>query len=238
MTLQFGTVEQLTQMNGVKIVVFGQPKIGKTTLIGTCPRPFIISAERGLLSLRNNPETRNIMGVEIRSLAQFQEAERWCMESVEARQFDTFCLDSITELMEVCLVEEKQKARDEAIKAKKKVDGFAPYNELGSEGMRILRRFRDEAHKHVYFIAQQEREKDEFGAVINMPSMPGKQLTRSMPYLFDCILQLTRQQAPDGTPYNALKTQPDAHSYAGDRSGKLDYWEQPNITSIINKILG
>ncbi len=190
-----------------------------------------------MLSLRNNPNTRNLYGVELRSLADFQEAEKWALNSNEAKQFETFAFDSITELMEICLVEEKLKAKEEARKKNKNPDGFAPFNELNSEGMRVFRSLRDKTNKHIYAIAQQEKIKDVDGALINTASLPGKELLRAVPYIFDEVLQICRFQAQDGTPYNALRTRADAQNYAGDRSGKLDAWEAADIGNIINKIL-
>ncbi len=69
------------------------------------------------------------------------------------------------------------------------------------------------------------------------PTMPGRELTKQLPYMLDEILQLVRFAAPDGTPYNYLRTVADNQNVAGDRSGKLDAWEQPHIGNIINKIL-
>lgn len=238
MTLQWGTVESLTRMNGVKLCIYGKPKTGKTMLCGTAPNPVIISAERGLLSLRKDPATRNLPAVEIHTLAQFDEAHRWSIESAEAKQFDTICLDSISELAEVCLIEEKIKTLQSTPKGKKP-NGFEPYMELSQHIMSVFRSYRDHAHKNVLFIAKEEWDKDEVsGSSQFRPTMPGRELTKQLPYMLDEILQLVRFADPNGAPYNYLRTTADNQNVAGDRSGKLDAWEQPNITAIINKILG
>lgn len=241
MTLNFQTVEHLTRTNGIKVVVYGQAKVGKTCLIGTCPNPIIFSAERGLLSLRNNPATRNIVAAEIHSIKDFTDARDWCLKSAEAKKFDTYCLDSISEIAEICLIEEKEKTAISTPKGKKP-NGFEPYMALGDQVMGVLREFRDFPGKHVMFIAKQEFDKDgDTGISMFRPSMPGRQLTNQLPFMFDEILQLVRftQKNEQGMdiPYNALRTSADSQNVAGDRSGSLDLWEPANISHIINKII-
>lgn len=237
MTIKFTTVEETTRQTGIKLVVYGKSKVGKTSLIATCANPLIISAERGLLSLRNNPATRNTPVIEIHGMTEFNEVFEWCSKSNDAKKFNSFALDSITEIAELCLGEEKAKA---IAKAKGgKVNNFEPYMELGTQIMAILRGFRDMPAKHVLFIAQEEFDKDEqTGLSVYRPVLPGRQLTRQLPYTFDEILQINRFTTPEGQPYNMLRTTSDAQNVAGDRSGKLDIWEPADIGYIINKILG
>ena len=50
--------------NGLKVLVYGQAGAGKTTLIKTLPKPLILSAEGGLLSLRKE----NLPFIEIKNM--------------------------------------------------------------------------------------------------------------------------------------------------------------------------
>ena len=237
MTISFTTVEQSTRQAGVKLVVYGKPKTGKTSLISTLPNPMIISAERGLLSLRNMPTMINTPVVEVHGMTEFNEVFEWCSKSADAKKFDSFALDSITEIAEVCLIEEKAKTLAKAKGGKP--NGFEPYAELNTQIMSTLRGFRDMPNKHVLFIAQEEFDKDETSGMSTFrPVMPGKTLTRQLPYTFDEILQLVRFTTPDGQAYNGLRTVADAQNTAGDRSGKLDPWEPADISHIIRKIIG
>jgi hypothetical protein len=237
MTITFTTVEQTTRQSGVKLLVYGKPKVGKTSLIASCPNPLIISAERGLLSLRNMPNMGKVPVIEVHGMSEFEEVFQWCLKSADAKKFDTFALDSITEIAEVCLLEEKAITRAKAKGGKP--NNFEPYAELQEKIMGALRGFRDMPNKNVLFIGQEEFDKDETtGMMIYRPVMPGKQLTRQLPYVFDEILQLVRFTTPEGQPYNALRTIADAQNTAGDRSGKLDPWEQADISQIIRKIIG
>ena len=43
---------KLSAMDGVKVVVYGQSGVGKTSLATTAEAPLILSAEKGLLSVR------------------------------------------------------------------------------------------------------------------------------------------------------------------------------------------
>lgn len=226
MTIKITTVGQLIQMAGIKAVVYGKAKVGKTRLGVTAPRPFFISAENGLLSLREWPQTP---AYKVDNLASLIEIYNWCMRSNEVRQFDTIVLDSVSEIAETCLTAEKRKTRD----------GRAAYGAANDAMMQMLRDFRDFAHKHVLIIAKEEYDKDEAtGLFTYRPSMPGRQLTQQLPYIYDLILQLcVFQDQTTGTKSAWLRTQSDMQNLAGDRSGRLDPWEAPNLTNIFNKAM-
>lgn len=223
------SVGSVTTAHGVKAVVYGQPGAGKTRLILSCPNPVIISAEKGLLSLRQ--EGANLPVWEIRTMAELKAAHAWALGSHEAKQFDTFCLDSISEIAEVTLVA-SQKANAK--------DGWKPYQDLQKDVMQIFRDFRDFAHKHVYFACKEEYDKDGVTQMSKyMPSMPGKVLTQQIPYIFDEIFRLVVFTDPaTGQQYSALRTQPDQSNIAKDRSGRLALWEPPHLGNIFAKILG
>jgi hypothetical protein len=205
--------------DGVKMMVYGLAGTGKTRLCATAPRPIILSAERGLLSLSN----QDIPFIRIKSLTELQAARTF----VQSRHdFWTACLDSASEIAEVCLREKIEGNRDPR----------KGYGEMAQEVLNEVRAWRDMHQKHVLFIMKQGRIKDEqTGMLINGPLMPGQQLDQHMPYMFDECFQLVTQNN-NGNIMSALRTQRDNTNEAKDRSGRLDMWEQPNITHIINKI--
>lgn len=214
----------LSNQHGVKVCCFGKAGVGKTMLCATAPAPVILSAERGLLSLRKY----NLPAIEIFNLWDLQQAYTWAMQSQEAKQFHTICLDSITEIAEVILGSEKDKAKDPR----------KTYGETQTQILALLRNFRDMPNKHVYFIGKQQRQKDEAtGAFINTVMMPGQVLPQAIPYFFDEIFQLIVGKDNQGQEFRALRTRPDHYNDAKDRSGTLDEWERPDLSHIFNKIM-
>jgi len=208
---------------GVKIVVYGLAGMGKTTLCATCPSPIIASAESGLLSLARH----NLPYIEIKTMQDLREFYQWAKSSTECRQnFQTLCLDSVSEIAEVVLT---------AAKAKNK-DGRMAYGDLIEEMTKVIKEFRDLSGYHVYMSAKQERLKDEAsGVFINQPMMPGSKLGQAVPYLPDEVFKLDVEGTGTNS-YRLLRTQPDFLNMAKDRSGVLDPIEEPNLGKIINKI--
>src|SRR5579859_7128243 len=98
----------LDSRQGVKCCVYGLAGVGKTRLSRTAPRPIILSAESGLLSLRKE----NLPYIEIKNYAALTEAYNWSMQSAEARQFDTYLLDSCSEIGEVVLADLRTRHKD------------------------------------------------------------------------------------------------------------------------------
>ncbi len=208
---------------GVKLLVYGQAGAGKTSLIPSMPNPVVLSAEGGLLSIRE----ADVPYVEITSLESLYEAYEW-VSGPDGQQFDSVCLDSISEVAEVVLAHE--------LKTNK--DGRAAYGELNSKMASLIRAFRDLPGKHVLMTAKLEKSQDEMGRILYSPSMPGKSLTQQLPYFFDFCFPLRVERDADGNTQRALMTDSDGLWLAKSRSHHLDQWEAPDLGAIIRKIGG
>jgi phage nucleotide-binding protein len=208
--------------NGVKLLVYGQAGAGKTSLIPTLPNPIVLSAEGGLLSIQD----AELPYLEITTMAELQEAYKWLAESAEAAQFESVAIDSISEIAEVCLNYEKKVNKDPR----------AAYGAMQEQMADIIRAFRDLPAKHVYMSAKLEKTQDEMGRILYAPSMPGNKTGQSLPYFFDEVLALRVEKDAEGATQRALMCDSDGLWLAKDRSGKLDAWEAPDLTVIINKI--
>jgi len=225
MALQFSTTDQASAAAGVKVLVYGDAGMGKTTLCATAPAPIIISAESGLLSLRKY----RIPVIEIKTIDQLTEAYDWCIRSAEARQFATICIDSISEIGEVVLANAKRQVKDPR----------QAYGELIEKMTMTIRAFRDLPGKHVYMAAKMEPMKDELTNVVKYgPSMPGAKLGPQLAYFFDEVFRLGVNKTPQGETYRFLQTQPDLQYTAKDRSGSLAAIESPDLNHVFTKILG
>lgn len=240
MAIQLQSSAQLASVHGVKCLVYGRAGMGKTVLTATAPSPVLISAESGLLSLSkenlgrmfgpNDPSIcYNIPVIQIDTLQDLIEAERWAATSAEANQFQTICIDSLTEIGEKVLANAKKQVKDPR----------QAYGELIEKMQDVVKKFRDISGKHVYMSAKEERSKDESnGAVLAGPSMPGSKLGQALPYLFDEVFHLGKAKQQDQSEFRYLRTRPDFNYDAKDRSGALDELEPPHLGAVFSKILG
>lgn len=210
-------------VNGVKIVVYGSAGAGKTTLIKTLPKPLIISAEGGLLSLGDT----DIPYINISSYNDLKEAYQYVI-SEEGAQFESIAIDSISEIGEVILAHEKAINKD----------GRAAYGEMATQVLELMRAFRDIQGKNIFFSAKCEKQQDESGRLLYSPSMPGAKLSQQIPYLVDEVLALRVEKDAEGITQRALMCESDGLWQAKDRSGKLGPWEDADLGAIINKIGG
>jgi len=211
-------------VNGVKILAYGHAGVGKTTLIRTLRDPVIISAEGGLLSLQDS----DIPYVSVNSIAEIGEVYEWLLKSEESRKFKSVALDSISEIAEVVLSEEKKNTKD----------ARAAYGSMNDRMSQLIRAFRDLPGRHVYFSAKMEKSTTDTDALLFAPSMPGKSLTQSLPYFFDEVLALRLIQDDEGNVRRILQCHGDLSYQAKDRSGRLSAYEPADLGTIISKIAG
>lgn len=224
MAIKLTTTAQATADNGIKVLVHGPAGSGKTTLAATTGVPtVIISAEAGLLSLRHH----DIPVIEVQSIEDVHEAYRFISESAEAQDFRWVCLDSISEIAEVCLAREKQANKDPR----------AAYGQLADQMGALIRAFRDLPQRSVYFSCKQARTQDQAtGAQLYFPSLPGQMLGQGIGYYFDFVFALRVERDAEGNVTRWLQTGRDFTHEAKDRSGALELFEPCDLAAIARKV--
>jgi len=223
MAISIKNTSQDLCLDGVKLLVYGQAGAGKTTLLPSLPKPLIISAEGGLLSILGSDTPY----IEIGSKDELLEVYGF-LKSPAGAEYQSVALDSISEIAEVVLASEKKASKDPR----------KAYGEMQDVMTNIVRAFRDLKGKHVVFTAKLEKAADEMGRVSYAPSMPGTKLGAALPYFFDEVLAMRVEKGEDGKPAHALMCNSDGLWAAKDRSGRLSAWEQPDLGAIISKITG
>jgi hypothetical protein len=209
----------------LKMTVYSGSGGGKTRLAATTGGPtVVISAEGGLLSLRDH----DLIAIEVKSIADMQEAYKWLVNSDEAAGIEWVCIDSISEIAEVSLAHHKEENKH----------GPRAYGQMADTMTSIIRAFRDLPEKHVYMTAKQERLQLDDGSMVYGPSMPGKNLTQQLPYFFDEVFALRVHTDEEGNVQRWLQTGANGTHTAKDRSGALDLFEPCDLSHIKTKILG
>lgn len=224
MAIKLTTTAQAAIDNGIKVLVHGPSGAGKTSLCATTGEPtVIISAEAGLLSLRDH----DIPVIEVKTLEDVHEAYRFITQAQEAQHFRWVCLDSISEIAEVCLAAEKANTKDPR----------QAYGALFDQMGQLIRAFRDLPGKNVYFSAKQERKEDQAtGAQLYFPSLPGAKLGQGIAYFFDECFALRVERDNEGEVTRWLQTGRDFQYEAKDRSGALEMFEPCDLGAIARKI--
>jgi hypothetical protein len=214
---------EAVQTSGLKLLVYGQSGVGKTTLCATTGDPtrtLILSAEAGLLSIAAS----DVDTLPVASLADLREAYAYLKAG--QHEYTWVCLDSLSEIAEKVLESEKATAKDPR----------AAYGEMADLMVRMVKNFRD-LPMNVVMISK-GKPKDDEGRLTYAPTLPGQRLTDELPFLFDEVFCLVAAQTKDGEVRRALRTTSDGKYMAKDRSGKLDEWEVPNLQAVYNKIHG
>lgn len=225
--MKWGTTDQVTT-HGVKMLVYGLSGAGKTHIIQTLPTPIIGSAESGLLTLRKLKIPYGI----IATYADLLEFYQWCAGSAQARQFQSIALDSISEIAEVVLANERKFTKDPR----------QAFGETIIKVIDVVRLFRDLPGFNVYVSAKAEYTKDDTGRLYWAPMMPGQKLGPQLPYHFDEVFYAGIGEYTDTVgklvKYHYLQTAGDSNRIAKDRSGVLSPMEPPDLGHIIHKITG
>lgn len=208
--------------DGVKSLVYSKAGYGKTWLCRTAINPFIVSSESGLMSLGDV----DLPVFEIKTVDQIDEVLTFLKSSEESKKYDTICLDSISEIAEVMLIQYKSEEKDPR----------QAYGRMNDDMSSFIRKFRDLQGKHVYFTAKESIFTDKTNFSVYFPGMPGKTMVSALPFFFDEVFVLKLGVLEDGTIYRYLQTSPDLQYIAKDRSGALDAIEKPDLANICKKI--
>lgn len=216
MNINIRSTKDLAAEHGIKTVVYGFSGVGKTVLCSTAPKPIILSAEGGLLSLAGT----DIDFIEVKTIKDIGAAFEYLKKDTE---HDTICLDSLSELAEVVLEEFKKTNKD----------GRQAYMQLSQSFGALIRNFRDLPNKNVVFVAKAKRETDEETGTSSIePFLPGQVLKFHLPYQVDEVFYMD----VDRKGVRSINTSATRKFHAKDRSGKLNDKEEPNLMAIFDKI--
>lgn len=223
MAIKIKSLTEAVADNGLKVLAHGPAGTGKTVMsVTTQAKTLIINAEGGLLSVKDAPG--DISVVEIKS---YQDLEDLYEALEDGHPYEWICLDSISEIAEVCLAYEKKETKD----------GRKAYGEMADKMFDMLRKFRDLPQVNIFMTAKQSRFTDEkTGVTTYYPSFPGKQLSENISYMFDEVFAMQVMKDEDGDLVYYVQTHRTPQFEAKDRSGKLDDLEEPHLGRIYNKI--
>lgn len=220
--------------NGVKILVHGEAGAGKTPLILTLSNVFVFASDPGLLSIKGY----NIPYVSIDTYKDFILSYDWIIRSPEAKKYDTYCIDSISEHAKLIFSHYEQKNKDVR----------RAYQLYMKDLYAFLRHCIKIAPQNIFCTGRStkiDKIVDETKPVTPnntesyySPSMPSEKTREEILYLFDEIFALREAVTIDGYKYKYLQTRNTSTHFARDRSMFLDPIEEPNLQKIINKIKG
>jgi len=148
--------------------------------------------------------------------------------------YEWVVLDSITEIAEVVLENEKRKSKDPR----------QAYGELQTKMIKIIKDFRDMPRYNVLMTSKQALEKDELSGITRyVPMMPGAKLAQQIPYLFDEVwcLRVGFEEDENGnkSTFHYIQANRDLQYEAKDRSGCLKAdMEPPSLAMLYEKIYG
>jgi len=213
----------IAQFYGVKCLTFGDPGTGKTPIINTAPRPVFLSIEPGLRSMAGS----NVPTWQANKPKEIREFFTWFFSSAETKNYDTLCVDSVSEYCEVILEEMLNKHSH----------GLKAYGEMAEEVMATMNKLNYHPQKHLYLICKQTTV-EQAGAQKRKPYFPGKELNVKIPHLFDEVFHLGKHTIPGVIgQQTAFCCNEQFDILARDRSGKLATFEPPNLTSIFQKAM-
>lgn len=175
----------------LKMLLFGDPGVGKTVLAAQAPGAILIDAEHGSLSLNNHKETRDVPRAEVTSWEQVEEifwdifdGDPWYDDK------ETIVIDSYTELQKRNLddILRKEAAADPSRSAYRAT--LPQYGENGQVMRRLAVNFRD-LKKNLIITAHAIEDKDESsGALVMRPAVSPK-LSETLIGMMDIVGYMT-----------------------------------------------
>jgi hypothetical protein len=254
--------ERMKNHSGIKGVIFGPAKIGKTSLLWTLDpaSTLFINLEAGELSvqgwlgdsieIRDWTEARNVacflggINSSMRSDQVFSEAhyQHCCNEYGDPSILDkykTIFYDSITVLGRLCF--QWAKGQPQAFSDKTgRPDIRGAYGLHGQEMISLLTHLQHIRGKNIWFVGLLDEKTDDFGRTIFQPQIEGQKTGLELPGIVDQVVSMIELKDEEGNGYRAFVcTRPNPQNVpAGDRSGRLDMFEEPHLGKLMEKISG
>lgn len=214
----------------ITALIYGKHGVGKTPLIATAPKPFIIDIDAGQLS---NCDL-DIPMSEVRSMSDLEETFDYLSEKKSKKTYETVILEGGWELSDVVLEKLKSEMKEDAEAANKKADLRRAYMNMSEEYKYWIRQIRDLPFHFVVTTLLYEFEVNEVEK--NRPYFAGNVLKTEIPGMFNQIMCIHHVEEDDSESKIVLQCKPCSVYDARDRSRKLKKYEKFDLTYIFNKI--
>jgi len=222
--------------NRFAALVYGEPGMGKTSLLRTIPegqRACVLSAESGLLCVRDLVTSQRVEGFELASFDDLRTAYEQLQTKEFKERYQWVFLDSLTEIGQRCIEGLKESGRYS------EKDAFKLWGEYGEKMTAMVKAFRDARDFSVVMSALAKAESDDLGRRFIKPDLQGR-IGERLPALFDLVFYMDVEKV-EGEDTRVFITSPTdtsrGHVVAKDRSGKLNQVEKPDLTHIFSKIM-
>jgi phage nucleotide-binding protein len=224
--VKFKSTKDVSSSRFVALIV-GPSGIGKTSQVRYLPegKTLILSAEAGLLCLQGT----DYAVAEIKTTEELMNVFSYLNNGAD---FQYIFIDSLTEILEIVLTELKEDPRYSDPKMTLKM--YGTYNE---QATKIIKAFRDLSSYSVIFTCLDENAKNGV-EVVKEFNIPGSSIKNSLMAWFDLVLHLHAFTDEEGKVHRKFITDSTISPLAKDRSGKLESYEDADLSAIINKVLG
>lgn len=231
MKLEIGTTKNSAEPK-VSILISGDPKIGKTSLVNTIPveddaKVLYFGADPGELVLNHRNFTmirgeNNVINEEtLNELINYL--------ARQSHKYDWVVVDGLDDIGKAILWSRMEKLKDDR----------AAYKDMGRIVEIFIKKIRDIDGISTIFITHEKVDVDDIGKRIHSPNMPGQKFAAELLGLFDIVLAY-RWFVQDGKNVRGLQTsmEVDPSYICGDRSGALPPIAAPDMAQILKFIQG
>lgn len=230
--------QDLLTTEGCKILVYGDPGVGKTHSAMNLKKALCLDTENGFATVSSSKmDYVNLTKDDDDKILPYLDRAKKVSEfykfanSDEARQkYDTIFFDGLTEFGEI--IKEIESANFPEPK-----DSLRMWGEVGKKQKKTIRAFRDLPGYNVIFTSLSTVERDEQNRRYLAFDVPGS-LKRSLAQFFDIVLYLHVFEDDDGNIVRQFVTSSTDRIIAKDRTNKLDLYEPPDLQHILDKIKG
>lgn len=166
----------------LKILIYSEPGVGKTTLAATAPKPLIIDVERGTRVLAN----KDIDVLEFVSIEQVEKVIEYAVRGEPAfDKYETFVFDSLSEMQRRVLDAQLDKS-SKSVGAPVYKATWDHYGENTQRLRSLMSRFRD-VKRNIIVTAQAKMDKDESSGIPFMRPDLTPKLAATIVGLFDIV---------------------------------------------------
>jgi phage nucleotide-binding protein len=236
-----GILDRITTVENrlpfIKVLIYGDPGVGKTVFAGSAPKPLFLDVEHGTTSLLNHPELRNTDVITVKNWSDIEEIF-WACKNGEVPH-ETIVIDSISEL--------QKRQMDESLERGAKMNpsksAFLPQMLDYKENTEVLRRmviaFRD-LEKNLVIVAHSQLDKNEAtGDMYWRPAVTPK-LSTTLTGFMDVVGYMKKDVVKQGgmdVEMRKLQVHPTAYVVAKTRLGGLPtIIEGPSFQTLLDAL--